>query len=54
VQKLIVIGETEEDAQAEVKSILKGLDYGTLTEIELNAQKLAEMYGYSLLQNNNN
>jgi hypothetical protein len=54
VQKLIENGETEADAQAEVKSILKGLDYGTLAEIELNAQKLAEMYGYSLLQNNNN
>lgn len=48
VQKLVSEGKTEEEAQSEVKSILKGLDYGSLEEIETNAEKLASMYGYVL------
>jgi hypothetical protein len=54
VQKLVAGGETEEQATLNVKSILKGLDYGTLAEIELNAEKLASMYGYALVKSNLN
>lgn len=54
VQKLVAGGETEEEATLNVKSVLKGLDYGTLEEIELNAEKLASMYGYVLLKSNLN
>jgi hypothetical protein len=54
IQKLVAGGETEEEATLNVKSILKGLDYGTLDEIELNAEKLASMYGYVLLKSNLN
>jgi hypothetical protein len=54
VQKLVAGGETEEEATLNVKSILKGLDYGTLEEIELNAEKLASMYGYVLVKSNLN
>lgn len=48
VEKLVSSGDSEEKAQAKVKSILKGLDYGTLEEIETNAEILASMYGYVL------
>lgn len=50
VDKLVASGDTEDVAKAKVKSILKGLDYGTLQEIEENAEILAEMYGYTLVK----
>jgi len=50
VEKLVASGDTEGVAKEKVKSILKGLDYGTLEEIEKNAEILAEMYGYSLVK----
>jgi hypothetical protein len=52
VEKLVSGGDTEEEAQIKVKSILKGLDYGTLQEIEENAEILASMYGYVLAKPN--
>lgn len=51
VKKMVLEGVPEEIAQFQVKSILKGLDYGNLAEIEQNAAVLASMYGYQLVSN---
>jgi len=52
VSKMIAQGASEAYAQATVKAILKGLDYGTIAEIEANAAILAGLYGYTLITQN--
>lgn len=47
--KMIASGVPEQTAKAQVKNIIKNIEFGTVAEMYASAGVLASMYGYTLL-----